>query len=68
MVGSAAAAGLPLRPPTWLARYGMLTAGALAHNMGWASSPAGPGPNALAVVVVSLGFCIAVGFFYRKTV
>ena len=46
---------------------GMLTAGAMAHNMGWASSPAGPGPNALAVVVVSLSFCIAVGFFNRKT-
>ncbi|MBU1229098.1 MAG: YedE-related selenium metabolism membrane protein [Proteobacteria bacterium] len=45
---------------------GMLTAGALAHNMGWASSPAGPGPNALAVVVVSLGFCLAVGFWHRK--
>ncbi|MDO9081675.1 MAG: YedE family putative selenium transporter [Humidesulfovibrio sp.] len=45
---------------------GMLTAGALAHNMGWASSPAGPGPNALAVVVVGLGFCLAVGFFNRK--
>ena len=46
---------------------GMLTAGALAHNMGWASSPAGPGPNALAVVVVGLGFCLAVGFFNRKS-
>ncbi|OGR36594.1 MAG: hypothetical protein A2051_02560 [Desulfovibrionales bacterium GWA2_65_9] len=45
---------------------GMLTAGALAHNMGWASSPAGPGPNALAVVLVGLGFCLAVGFFNRK--
>ncbi len=45
---------------------GMLTAGALAHNLGWASSPAGPGPNALAVVVVSLGFCLAVGFWNRK--
>jgi YedE family putative selenium metabolism protein len=44
---------------------GMLTAGALAHNLGWASSPAGPGPNALAVVVVALGFCLAVGFYNR---
>ncbi len=46
---------------------GMLTAAALAHNMGWASSPAGPGPNALAAVAVSLAFCLAVGFFNRKT-
>lgn len=45
---------------------GMLVAGALAHNMGWASSPAGPGPNALAVVIVGLGFCLAVGFFNRR--
>ncbi|MHC1700182.1 MAG: YedE family putative selenium transporter [Humidesulfovibrio sp.] len=46
---------------------GMLTAGALAHNLGWASSPTGPGPNALAVVVVGLGFCLAVGFWNRKS-
>lgn len=47
---------------------GMLTAAALAHNFGWASSPAGPGPNALAAVGVSLAFCLAVGFFNRKQV
>ncbi len=46
---------------------GMLVAGALAHNMGWASSPAGPGPNALAVVLVALPFCLAVGFFNRRS-
>lgn len=46
---------------------GMLTSAALAHNMGWASSPAGPGPNALAVVLVALSFCLAVGWFNRRT-
>ncbi len=45
---------------------GMLAAAALAHNMGWASSPDGPGPNALAALVVGLGFCLAVGFWNRK--
>jgi hypothetical protein len=46
---------------------GMLAAGALAHNMGWASSPAGPGPNALAVMVVGMAFCLSVGFWNRKS-
>jgi hypothetical protein len=45
---------------------GMLTAAALAHNMGWASSPAGIGPNGMIAVAVSLGFCLFVGFTNLK--
>jgi YedE family putative selenium metabolism protein len=41
---------------------GMLVAAALAHTMGWASSPAGIGPNGMAAASVALGYCLLVGF------
>jgi len=45
---------------------GMLVAAALAHTMGWASSPAGLGPNGAAATFVALGFCLLVGFTNLK--
>jgi hypothetical protein len=45
---------------------GMLVAAALAHNMGWASSPAGIGPNGAAATFVALGFCLLVGVMNLK--
>jgi len=40
---------------------GMLVAAALAHTMGWASSPKGLGPNGAAATFAALGFCLLVG-------
>lgn len=45
---------------------GMLTGAGLAHNFGWASSPAGLGPNGMAATFVALAFCLLVGFMNRK--
>jgi YedE family putative selenium metabolism protein len=46
---------------------GMLTGAGLAHNFGWASSPAGLGPNGMAATFGALAFCLLVGFMNRKT-
>ncbi len=40
---------------------GMLVAAGLAHNMGWASSPAGLGPNGVIATFGALAFCLFVG-------
>jgi len=40
----------------------MITGAAFAHNFGLASSPAGIGPHGVAAVVVSLFFCLVIGF------
>lgn len=40
---------------------GMLVAAGLAHNMGWASSPAGLGPNGVIATFAALAFCLFVG-------
>lgn len=45
---------------------GMLTGAGLAHNFGWASSPAGLGPNGMAATFGALAFCLLVGFMNRK--
>ena len=45
---------------------GMLVAAGLAHTMGWASSPAGLGPNGMAATLVALGFCLLVGVMNLK--
>jgi uncharacterized protein len=45
---------------------GMLVAAALAHTMGWASSPAGLGPNGMAATFAALGFCLFIGFVNLK--
>jgi len=45
---------------------GMIVAAALAHNMGWASSPTGLGPNGMAATLVALGFCLCVGVMNLK--
>jgi len=45
---------------------GMLVSAGLAHTMGWASSPAGLGPNGAAATFVALGFCLLVGFVNLK--
>jgi YedE family putative selenium metabolism protein len=45
---------------------GMLVAAGLAHNFGWASSPAGLGPNGMAATFVALGFCLLVGVMNLK--
>jgi len=45
---------------------GMLVAAGLAHTMGWASSPAGIGPNGAAATFVAMGFCLLVGFVNLK--
>lgn len=42
--------------------FGMITGAAFAHNFGLASSPAGIGPHGVAAVVVSLFFCLVIGF------
>jgi len=45
---------------------GMLVAAAFAHNMGWASSPAGLGPNGMIATFGALGFCLFIGFTNLK--
>lgn len=45
---------------------GMLVAAGLAHNFGWASSPAGLGPNGMAATFAALGFCLLVGVMNLK--
>jgi len=45
---------------------GMLVAAGLAHNMGWASSPAGIGPNGMAATFAAMGFCLLVGVMNLK--
>lgn len=50
-----------------LAVAGMIVGGALAHNFGLASSPAGPTTAGSVAVVAGIGFCVAVGFAARNT-
>jgi hypothetical protein len=45
---------------------GMLVAAGLAHNMGWASSPAGLGPNSMIALFGALAVCLFVGFTNLK--
>lgn len=45
---------------------GMLAGGAVAHNFGLASSPAGLGPNGMAAVGIGLLVCLAIGFANRQ--
>lgn len=45
---------------------GMLVAAGLAHTMGWASSPAGLGPNGMAATLAALGFCLLIGVVNLK--
>ena len=45
---------------------GMLVGAGFAHNFGWASSPAGLGPNGMAATFAALGFCLLVGFMNLK--
>lgn len=45
---------------------GMLVAAGLAHNFGWASGPAGLGPNGMAASLGALGFCLLVGVMNLK--
>ncbi len=45
---------------------GMFTGAAFAHNLGLASSPTGPGPNAALGLALGLCFCLAVGFSMRE--
>jgi hypothetical protein len=44
----------------------MLVGAGLSHNFGWASSPAGLGPNGMAATFAALGFCLLVGFMNLK--
>lgn len=46
--------------------FGMLFGGALAHNFGLASSPAGIGPHGMAGVVVGLAVCLYFGLTMRN--
>lgn len=41
---------------------GMIVGAAFSHNFGLASSPAGIGPHGVAAVLVSLAFCLVIGF------
>ena len=45
---------------------GMLVAAALAHNMGWAASPVGLGPNSMIALFGALAVCLFVGFTNLK--
>jgi len=45
---------------------GMVVGAGFAHNFGWASTPAGLGPNGMAATFAALGFCLRVGFMNLK--
>lgn len=45
---------------------GMLVGAGFAHNFGWASTPAGLGPNGMFATFAALGFCLLVGFVNLK--
>jgi len=45
---------------------GMVVGAGFAHNFGWASTPAGLGPNGMAATFAALGFCLLVGFMNLK--
>jgi YedE family putative selenium metabolism protein len=45
---------------------GMIFGAALAHNFGFASSPAGVGPNGIAAVILGITICLFIGITMRK--
>lgn len=46
--------------------HGACLAAGLAHNMGWAASPAGLGPNSMVALGGALAVCLFVGFTNLK--
>jgi uncharacterized protein len=46
---------------------GMITGAAFAHNFGFASSPAGIGPNGIIALAIALAVCLFIGFSNIQT-